>query len=281
MSKLNVNYAGNEYSKFRPSYSPEIYSLIYQFHAQNGGEYDLALDVGCGTGQAAIEIAQKFTQVYGIDTLPEQINNATARDNIVYQVGPGEDLSKFNDHSVDLITVGTAFHWFDHAKFFDEAKRVLKPNGTLAVFGYFYPVIKNETKANDTVKAVTHGLFDKYANTNVRFMQNMYRDIKFPFEIQKWYITPKSEDITNISEPTEGPLMEASMTIENFGPYIKTSSAYFNYIDDVENKGKGDPVDNMIPQLMKDLNVTDPKQTIQLEWPTALIVAKNDAVPLH
>lgn len=277
MSKLNVNYAGNEYSKFRPSYSREIYSLIYQFHSQNGGEYIYALDVGCGTGQVTVEIAKKFTQVYGFDTLAEQINHATARDNIVYHVGPGEDLSKFSDHCLDLITVGTAFHWFDHAKFFDEAKRVLKPNGTLAVFGYYFPVIKNETKANDTVKSVTYGIFDKYANTNVRFMQNMYRDIKFPFELQKWYITPKSEDVTNISEPTQGSLMEATMTIERFGHYIKTASAYLNYMDDEKNKGKGDPVDLMIPQLMKDLGVTDLNHFIQLEWPTALIIAKNDA----
>ena len=276
MSNKNISYSGGEYSKFRPSYSEEIYSLIYQFHTQSNGEYNLALDVGCGTGQAAIEIAQKFTQVHGIDTLPEQINNATARENISYQVGPGEDLSQFKDHSVDLITIGTAFHWFDHEKFFVEAKRVLKKNGTLAVFGYFYPVVKNEPKANEIVKGINHGLFDKYHNVNSRFIKNMYRDIKFPFTFPKWYITPKTEDITHISEPTQGPLMEASMTVEHFRQYLKTSSAYFNYIDDPENKEKGDPVDKAFPDIMKALGATDPNQTIQLEWPTVLILAKND-----
>lgn len=277
MSNKNINYSGATYSKFRPSYSEEIYSLIYKFHSSNNGEYKLALDVGCGTGQAAIEIAEKFTQVYGIDTLQEQIDSATARDNIIYQVGPGEDLSQFEDHSVDLITSGTAFHWFQHEKFFKEAKRVLKENGTLAIFGYYFPVIKNEPKANELLKAVTIELFDKYSNSNNRYVKNMYRDIQFPFKLQKWYITPKSEDITHISEPTQASLMEATMTIENFAHYLKTASPYFNYIDDVENKDKGDPVDNMMPEVMKALNITDSKQTIQLEWPTALILAKNDA----
>jgi ubiquinone/menaquinone biosynthesis C-methylase UbiE len=277
MTSKNINYAGAAYSKFRPSYSEEIYSLIYKFHSEHQGEHQLALDVGCGTGQATIEIANKFIQVYGIDTLQEQIDNATPRDNIIYQVGPGEDLTKFKDHSVDLITVGTAFHWFKHDEFFHEAKRVLKDNGTLAVFGYYFPVIKNESKANDLLKIVTIDLFDQYSNSNNRYIKNMYRDIKFPFQLQKWYITPKTEDITHISEPTQGSLMEASMTIERFAHYIKTASPYFNYLDDEKNKGKGDPVDNMIPDLMKALNVTDINHTIQIEWPTALILAKNDA----
>ena len=69
----------------------------------------LVIDSGTGTGQAAIELCKKFKSVYGIDTLPEQINNATPRDNITYQVGPGEDLSQFQDHSVDMITVALPF----------------------------------------------------------------------------------------------------------------------------------------------------------------------------
>jgi len=76
MSKADVSYEGGAYSKFRPSYSDEIYSLIYKFHDQNNGEYNIVVDVGTGTGQAAIELCKKFKRVYGIDTLTEQIENA-------------------------------------------------------------------------------------------------------------------------------------------------------------------------------------------------------------
>jgi len=263
MSASNVSYKGGAYSKFRPSYSDEIYSLIYKYHDQCNGEYDLVIDSGTGTGQAAIELCKKFKSVVGIDNLPEQINNATPRDNITYQVGPGEDM----------ITVGTAFHWFDHDKFFKEAKRVLKhKTGTLAIFGYFYPVISNEPKANELVKESLDKL-EKYTNPNVRFVRNMYRDITFPFKEQAWYITPKSEDTTNISKPTAGSLMEASMTIENYRHYMKTASAYFNYMEDHPND---DPVDKLVEDIMKALNITNKEHVINLEWPTALVLARND-----
>ncbi|KAI9486329.1 MAG: S-adenosyl-L-methionine-dependent methyltransferase [Benjaminiella poitrasii] len=270
-----VSYTGSAYSKFRPTYSDEIYSLIYDFHERHANDYNLAVDVGTGTGQVAIELSKKFKQVYGIDNLEEQINNATAQDNITYQVGSGEDLSHFKDNSVDMITVGTAFHWFSHNQFFEEAKRVLKRNtGTLAIFGYFYPIIKGEPKANELIKALHTGPFNTYSNDNVRFIRNMYRDIVFPFNEQAWYITPKSEDTTNISQPTQDSLMKASMSLDAFKHYMKTSSAYYNYME--ENPDKEDPVDKLVKDVMSTMGIQDYQHVIELEWPTVLVLAKND-----
>lgn len=48
---------------------------------------------------------------------------------------PAEELP-FEDGSVDLVTAMSAFHWFDHSRFLQEAHRVLKPNGCLAVLNY-------------------------------------------------------------------------------------------------------------------------------------------------
>lgn len=275
-SSLKVGYAGDAYHKFRPSYSQEIYTLIYQFHSQNEGEYTLAIDAGCGTGQSTTELAKQFKQVYGIDTLKDQVDNAIVKDNITYQLGAAEDLSGFKDHSVDLISVATAFHWFNQDLFFKEVKRVLRHNGTLAIFSYYYPVIRDEPKANEILQALVMGELSKYVNGNIHYIKNLYRDIQFPFYRQKWYISPKEADITGISEPVHGALMEETMTIERFADYIKTSSAYYNYLDDLENQGKGDPVDKLISNLIQVLNVTNTGHVISLEWPTVLVLAKND-----
>lgn len=40
---------------------------------------------------------------------------------------------EFMDGSVDLITVCDAVHWFEIARFFVEAKRILVPGGVLAI----------------------------------------------------------------------------------------------------------------------------------------------------
>ena len=54
-----------------------------------------------------------------------------------YRVSPAEDL-KVENGSAQLITAMTAFHWFNHSKFFEEGLRVLCPGGAMALYGYYY-----------------------------------------------------------------------------------------------------------------------------------------------
>ena len=55
--------------------------------------------------------------------------------NVEYKYGSAEEFP-LPDQSCDLVTVAQALHWFHVKTFFEEASRVLKPNGRLAVFGY-------------------------------------------------------------------------------------------------------------------------------------------------
>ena len=57
----------------------------------------------------------------------EEINAETDK-KVTFIHGSAEDLSFCSDGSVDLITVGTALHWFDKDKFYAEVKRILKPD---------------------------------------------------------------------------------------------------------------------------------------------------------
>lgn len=42
----------------------------------------------------------------------------------------------FADSSVDLVTAMSAFHWFDRPRFLQEAHRILKAKGCLALLNY-------------------------------------------------------------------------------------------------------------------------------------------------
>ncbi|KAI8098859.1 S-adenosyl-L-methionine-dependent methyltransferase [Halteromyces radiatus] len=270
-----VNYEGNSYSKFRPTYSDRLYSLIYDFHQ---GKYDKALDVGTGTGQGAIALSNRFKQVYGVDRLQEMINNATPKDNVTYSVGSAEWLD-FDDHSLDMITVATAFHWFDHPSFFQQVKRVLKPGGTLAVWGYYLPIIKNHEAATQIIKRIfaMDGPIQTYSDPNIKYIINMYRDIPFPFSTVDYYISPSSEDITGISKPC-GSLMEKTMSLADFGNFLKTASSYVNYKKDHHGNIGPDPVDDAIENIADLLQTTDKENTlIDLEWACVLVLARDDA----
>jgi ubiquinone/menaquinone biosynthesis C-methylase UbiE len=45
------------------------------------------------------------------------------------------EKSGINSDRIDIITVAQALHWFALDLFYAEAKRVLKPQGVLAVLG--------------------------------------------------------------------------------------------------------------------------------------------------
>lgn len=270
-----INYRSDLYSKFRPVYSKNIYDTIYKFHENNNknniDSFNTVVDIGTGTGQIAIELSKKYKKVYGTDSSDKMIFNAIRKDNIEYSVQNAEKLL-FKDSEIDTITVGQAFHWFNHKLFFNEASRILKPNGTLAVIGYGFINIKDNNEATELIKNLGNNTFKNDWDDGRILVNNLYRDIKFPFKDTKWYITPKSEDITNISSEINTSFMEKRMSINDLNNYIKTWSSYFNYKK--SNVNSIDPVDDIINKIMFIMNIKDKNKIINVEWPTVLILSK-------
>ncbi len=119
------------YRDARPTYPPELFGWL----ARQAPDVALAWDCGCGNGQATQALAGHFRHVTGTDPSAQQVAQAIPEHSVDYRVEPAE-RSSFDAASVSLITVAQALHWFDHARFYAEAKRVLKPAGVLAAWTY-------------------------------------------------------------------------------------------------------------------------------------------------
>ncbi|WP_410222454.1 class I SAM-dependent methyltransferase [Pedobacter sp.] len=173
--KDNFSKQADIYRQYRPSYPEELFSYLQSLTP----EHDLAWDCGTGNGQSAIGLAKYFEQVYASDPSENQINNATLHDRIIYKVERAEH-NKLNNHSVDLITVAQAIHWFDFDKFYKEAKRVLKPKGIIAVWTY------GLTSITDEIDKITqhfhdHVVGDFWMPEN-KLVEQEYKTIPFPFK---------------------------------------------------------------------------------------------------
>lgn len=106
MSKGKVLFtAGGNYSKFRPTYPPQLFSSIFSFAEQWNKEKSLAVDIGCGTGQVTSVLANSFEKVIGVDPSASQIGAAKRISNVEFYQGQGENLEMINEKSVDLITI--------------------------------------------------------------------------------------------------------------------------------------------------------------------------------
>ncbi|XP_012691046.1 putative methyltransferase DDB_G0268948 [Clupea harengus] len=127
------------YWKYRISPSEEIINKILNFLEKHRSRpFDLAVDVGCGTGQGTVLLGPYFSKVVGTDVSPAQLEMAlqhSIAQNITYRECPAEQLPLENG-KVDLVTSMSAFHWFDHPRFLKEVDRILKPQGCLALLNY-------------------------------------------------------------------------------------------------------------------------------------------------
>src|SRR3982751_1330912 len=120
----------NEYAAFRPTYPKELYDFIFS-HVKNFGT---VWDAGTGNGQVARDLSKHFEKVIATDISAKQLENAFQGDNIFYfQTG---ETVMFSGKRFDLICTAQAIHWFDQEKFYDEIKRVAKPEAVVAVWGY-------------------------------------------------------------------------------------------------------------------------------------------------
>ena len=210
------------YLKARPTYPDELFAYL----AGLAPSHELCWDCATGNGQAAISIAQYFKQVIATDGSAQQIANAMPRTNIDYRVATAEN-SGLPEHSVDLITVATAAHWFDHAAFYAEANRVARPNGILAVWSY------SEARINSAIDELMewfmYDLLHDYWPEGRWYVRNSYDNLPFPFEQIK---TPQF-------------YCDMTWTRAHWLDYIKSWSAYNRYAD----KHQADPLVFLLPKL--------------------------------
>lgn len=82
-------------------------------------------------------VASIAESVVGVEPSPAMIEEARPADNVSYRLGSAEQLP-IEDASCDLISVGSALHWFDQKRFLAEASRVARTGAWLVVYDHWF-----------------------------------------------------------------------------------------------------------------------------------------------
>jgi len=240
MSQFKDHFSGHAaiYREARPTYPRALFDWL----AQQAPDRELAWDAGCGNGQATAALAQRFAHVIGTDPSANQIAEAESRANIEYRVEAAEQPT-LTDRSASLVTVAQALHWFDHPRFYDAVKRVLKPGGMLAVWAYAHCDVDNAA-IDRAITRLYVDLTGPYWPTERSLVETGYRTIPFPF--------------VEIAAP-EFPMV-APWTVDHLLAYLRSWSATQRYI-----KALGeDPVSLIEPDLRAAWG--DPARKRDVRW---------------
>jgi SAM-dependent methyltransferase len=120
-----------DYERGRPMYPFEaVRRLVRELHIK---PQNTVLDLAAGTGKLTRLLAQLSTDVVAVepvDAMRERLVETLP--GVTALAGTAESIP-LDDESVDAVTVGQAFHWFDGDAALAEIARVLRPGGLLAL----------------------------------------------------------------------------------------------------------------------------------------------------
>lgn len=175
MPKDRFSVQSGAYARYRPTYPQELFEHVLSFVK----ERTCAWDCATGNGQAANVLADYFKTVEATDISEAQVEKAVQKKNIRYQICPAE-RSPFADDRFDLITVATAYHWFDWKAFAAEAARVGKKGGVVAVWAY-----NLFSTTGENINGLIHDFYFNtvyaYWDKERRHVEEAYKNVAFEF----------------------------------------------------------------------------------------------------
>lgn len=127
-----------EYARYRERYEPEVLLTRLRAWCRLRPEWVVA-DVGAGTGMLSEVFLSNGNRVMAVE--PNRGMRAMCEDlqrqhkGLAVVDGTGE-ASGLADGSVEMVAVGRALHWLDVERAMAEFRRILKPDGWVAVVAF-------------------------------------------------------------------------------------------------------------------------------------------------
>ncbi|WP_133128170.1 class I SAM-dependent methyltransferase [Legionella nagasakiensis] len=240
----HFNQQTENYLSYRPSY-PES---LFDFLATLVGEDARVWDCGTGNGQAALSLAKRFNSIVATDINVAPLVIAPRCKRIHY-VCCASEQTPFPEHSVKLITVAQALHWFNFDNFYREVKRVAQPSSVFVAWCYSLGRI-NEKMDVLIRKLYVDILGERYWPLARHYIDEQYQSIPFPFQKMT------APEFT----------IEKNLDLYALLGYLNTWSAVKEY----QKRNHENPIELIINDLQTAWG--DPREQYIMRWPLHLLV---------
>ena len=253
------------YARYRRGYPPEVFDTISsRFGLTLSSEI---LDLGCGTGNVAIPLAERGFHVFAVDPEPEMREEGWKRaeaghiPGICWMAGADSTLATLGLPRLRLCTMGLSFHWMDRPRVLAILDALIEPGGGIACItrtdGFYCHLHDGWGGA---VKAVLEEMLGERWDYSGRLKKKIQNDEDKNEEIFAQSPFPSTEAI-------EFPVRTMLTVDEIIGHQLSTS-----YIDPVL---VGERNDEFRDRLTKRLLELEPSGTFTDESTIHLIIAKR------
>lgn len=248
MTKHPVDQYGSSAANYvaRPHYP----KAVFEWLAEQAPSRSVAWDCACGNGQASYDLAGYFDTVYASDACAAQIRLTKPDPKIAFYQAAAE-FSGLRSASVDLINVGMAVHWFDLPDFYNEVRRIAKPNAIIALLVYGEPEVSNPVINEQVQKFIQQ--MNPYGPAERSYVKSLYRDLPFPF-------------VNELQMPSMH--IEMQMNTHQLATYFRSRSTVINCTKETGS----DPV-IALEKILSEL-VAMPEKPLDIKWPMSGRVAR-------
>lgn len=177
------------YVKYRPGYPQGIIELLREECGLKPSS--VIADIGSGTGILSAMFLREDNTVYAVEPnreMREAAERELQPDENFKSVEGSAEATTLPEESVDFITVGQAFHWFDRTRARKEFTRILKPEGWTVL-------VWNERRTDTTAFLIAYEkmLLDygtdyaavNHTNIDERIIEEFFRPGSFHLRIFK------------------------------------------------------------------------------------------------
>jgi ubiquinone/menaquinone biosynthesis C-methylase UbiE len=125
------------YARFRPRYPAELYALLADGFALNGTQR--ALDLGCGPGTVALELASLAGSLFAVDPAAGMLEQGKALAeergvrNVWWQQGDSSALLGLGLAPLDLVVMAKSFHWMSKDQVLADLDRLCAPRAGVVI----------------------------------------------------------------------------------------------------------------------------------------------------
>ncbi|KXL46752.1 hypothetical protein M433DRAFT_173668 [Acidomyces richmondensis BFW] len=288
-------FSASSYATFRPTYPPSLYNAILAYHR---GPRRLCLDLGCGPGTVSRALAPHFSRVIGTDPSPNMITQARksiadqpAYSHVEFHLGAAEAIPSdiVSDGTVDCVVAGQAAHWFDFTRVWPVLRRLVRPGGTLAFWGYKDHVFVDFPRATEIMQRYAYDSdpdkLGSYWPKGREYLQDHLRIVQPPEQDWEELQRVEYEPAARGRRSGEGTIfMERALSIAETKDYVRTWSSFHGWQEAHPGQvarskgGVGDVMDEMFDEIAReDGFFREEGNIVNIEWGSALILARRRA----